>query len=203
MSLLSCTQSFPVPFTDFPIYIYNDNPEGTAAWLEIFPEAVVISTPENLITSTSQNLSNQGALVILSSTRTSLCRDLFLNIVSIGVKNSILRSYNGFFIDDYFNEYPLTTLILDVSPRLVFQTASTTNLPLLQRSYWISSIAVKTGLSFLSPTECLTFEGQFYPSLVVVNPPFPRILLPNFYFLFIVAIILLIGIIFWLICLVF
>ena len=189
----SCTKSFPYPFTEFPIYIWNDNAEGSAAWSEIFPEAQVINDFNQLMVGIASDVGGRGALVIKASTYSAICRDLLLNYVTIAVKISIIKTYGGFYIDSYFNPFPLTVEISDISPRQVFQLSSDVNLPLTQRSYWISSLAAKS--------NCLKFEGQFYPALVVEVPPFPRQVTVNFWIFLVIAVLLFIGIFFWLACL--
>ncbi len=166
----SCTKAYPYPFTEFPIYIFNDNAEGSASWSEIFPEATIITDFNDIFVTTAND--NRGALVIRGSSFSPLCRDLLLNNVIVGAKISAIKKYNGFFIDDFFNPYPFTVEISDITPRQFLQLASDINLPLEQRSFWISSASARSGLT--------TLESQFYPALVVTPPPFPQEKTANF-----------------------
>jgi hypothetical protein len=189
----SCTKSFPYPFTEFPIFIWNDNAEGSAAWNEIFPEAQVINDFNQLMVGIASDIGGRGALVIKASTYTPVCRDLFLNYVTAAIKISSIRSYGGFYIDNFYNPFPLTVEISDISPRQVFQLSSDIVLPLTQRSYWLSSLAAKS--------NCVKFEGQFYPALVVDVPPFPRQTTVNVWIFLVIGLLIFIGLFFWLACL--
>ncbi len=205
MSKLICSKTYPYPFIEFPIFIFNNggqSDEGSAFWHEMLPEAKVVNNFDELISFASEDVSNRGVLIINGSTYTTLCRDLFLNLVSIGARASILRSYNGFYIDDYFDKYPLTTLIFDVAQRQVFQSSSQIILPPTDRSFWISSISIKRSAYDFVGDACSNLEGQFYPSLVVSSVPFPTSPNSGYILLVIIAIILFLAVIFWLVCLI-
>jgi hypothetical protein len=190
----SCSKAYPYPFTEFPIFIFNDNPEGVGAWQEVFPEAQPVTDIDSLIIGIATDLSNRGALIIRASTFSTVCRDLILNLVTSAVKVSSIKGYSGFYVDDFFNIYPLTTEIVDITPRQILQTASNVIVPIVQRSYWISTEAAKNG--------CSNFEAQFYPAILTLPPPFPIENTFNPWILIIIGIILLIGIFFWLACLI-
>jgi len=185
----SCTRSFPVPFTGFPIYIVNDNIKATAGWKELFPEAFVVDLTE--LDVILANLGSNGILVILASTSTFACRDLFLNIVSACVNISVIKDYHGFFIDD-FDITDATQIYELLAPRQQMRTAN--NRPdFSTRSYWIRNL---NGVNKV-------LEGQLFPALVDrATVPLPTqgpnlVLLGLFIFFFIL------GLLFWITVLVY
>jgi len=176
-------------FINFPIYILDVGTLNTFSWKEFLPDAKIILNIEEIFIRDSE----YGAIVINSATKTSLSQELLLNLIADGAKICQERFYNGFYIDDYLNSYPLTTKIFDINMMLMLQTASDTNLPYSVRSFWVSSEILKKK-TFISSN----FEAQYYPPLLLSLKPYPVEKKKNYIFLFIVFILILIGIIFWL-----
>jgi len=191
----SCGVKFPTRFEKFPIFIFNDSVKGSAFWTEIFPEAIVVDNINELLTSIAIDVNNQGGLVIRGSTYSPLCRDSFLNVIVAAVNVCLSKELDGFYIDDYFNEFPLTTEISELSPRQVLQVASRPLIPFTQRSFWISTPAVKDGVI------PVVLEAQTYPALVTV-PKVPVAKELSFGIVILLAFLLIIGILFCLFVLV-
>lgn len=156
----SCGRNFGRPFDYFPILIFDDDQTGTKLWLEIFSEATVIHSLQELFVALARDIRNNGALVIYGSTYSPLCRDSFLNAVAATVDVAIGKKIDGFYIDDIDNNI-LRTPIAYISPRQILQVSgkSPETQTLINRSFWINSLANKDIFpQFL--------EGQLYPALV-------------------------------------
>lgn len=179
------------PEKSFPIFILDDDSLGALRWKELLPEAKIVLTEEELLIDEVMTDNVRGALVITASTRTTLTRELLLDYVNRAVQITTIRSYNGFYLDNLFNPYPLTTLIDELTPLVFLQLASVRKGS--YRSYWISSTAIKR--------RDFNLQGQFYPALVVVSRPYPTQEPSNLYLLILLGVLLLIGIIFWLVVL--
>lgn len=162
----TCTNKFPYPFTDFPIYILTGNNYLEASqWRLIFPEAILVYDFEQIKINLS-NLGEGGALVINATSTTALCRDLFLNTVTTAINIFRIKGYNGFYIDDYFDSFPDKTTISELTPRQSINIASIIRVDPALRSYWIGNFSNK-----------FVLEGQLFPQLVnhiilhTVEPP--------------------------------
>jgi hypothetical protein len=165
----------------------NDDVKAAHIWKELFPEAFIVDTQEELNIILA-NVKENGLLVILASTSTTLCRDLFLNIVITCSNIMVIKDYAGFFIDDY--QVTNATQIYELlAPRQQVRVANNTpdfNL----RSYWLRR-----------PVDVL--EGQLFPALVdraTIPIPIPgnnTILFLVFIFFFILAIIYWIIVLFY------
>jgi len=182
----TCTKSFPYPFTEFPIYILAGKSYLEAyEWKEIFPEAIIIFDFEQIKINLS-NLGEGGALVIVATSTTPLCRDIFLNILTAAINITRIKGYRGFYIDNYFDSFPDKTAIADLSPRQAINIASLVKVNPALRSYWIGDFSKE----FL-------LEGQLFPQLVnhivlqSVEPPL------NNFGLIIIIFFLILAFIFW------
>lgn len=151
----SCTDAFPYPFTEFPIYILAGTSYLEAyQWKDIFPEAILVADFEQIKINLS-NLGPNGALVINATSKTAVCRDLFLNTLTAAINMFRIRKYRGFYIDDYFDPFPNKTTISELTPRQSINIASLVRIDPALRSYWIQDFSQE----FL-------LEGQLYPQLV-------------------------------------
>lgn len=178
----SCGRTFNFPFVSFPIFIFDDDQTGTKLWLEIFKEARVITSINELFVALAQDLRERGGLVIRGATYSPLCRDSFLNVISATVDVAISKQIKGFYIDD-LNANVLRTPIADISPRQVLQESDRFDLgTLFGRSFWIHSLVDYSRL-------ILPLEGQLYPALV--TRPFTELNQPPRYGLVLILILLL------------
>lgn len=183
----TCTNSFPYPFTDFPIYILAGGSylEGYE-WKEMFPEAILIHDFEQIKINLS-NLGPNGALVINATSFTSVCRDLLLNTITAAINISKIKKFHGFYIDNYFDSFPDKTTIADLTPRQSLNIASLVRVDPKLRSYWMGNFENEFRL-----------EAQLFPQLVSymvphsVEPPVAT------YGLYIAIFFILLGFIYWL-----
>lgn len=191
----SCGRTFSLPFNYFPIFIFDDDRTGTKLWLEIFSEASVIYTVDEIFVALAQDTRQKGALVIRGSTYSPLCRDSFLNAVSATVDVAIGKRIDGFFIDDIDGNV-LRTPIADISPRQVLQITDRLepkSNTLIGRSFWVNSLLNNDKIP-------LTLEGQLYPALVT-QPYRPVNQVPQYGIVLILIFLLLVAIVYCLITL--
>lgn len=182
----TCAKHYPYPFTRFPIYIFNDsNNIESVRWLEIFPEAVIINNYDQ-INVNLLNVDCHGILVLLGSSFTNICRDLFLNTVITAINVCNIRGYSGFFVDDYFDKVPIGNIIFEMTPKQFLQVSTDKNLPLISRSYWASKYDQK-------------LPAELYPPLVTRKVlPSPEFEIQNWLLIFL-SIILIFAILYWII----
>lgn len=189
----SCGRNFGNRFDDFPIFIYNDDQTGTKLWLEIFTEAKVIDSLNELFVALAQDIRNSGGLVIRGSTYSPLCRDSFLNVISATVDVALGKNINGFYIDDIDADM-LRTPIAEISPRQVLQvSAPKTSATLTGRSFWVNSLTNNDVVP-------VRLEGQLYPALVT-KPPTELNEPPRYGIVLILIFILLLAVIYCLVTL--